>query len=226
MTRFSPLLLYECLTQNRELTSNNGMTNRTKTIGVRVTPEEKRKFEDYAEEHNEFDSASRMMRVLAHRHIKTEGHQETAIDEEDIVRSVDIALDPVIERLENLEEHVTEIDSQTSNDDEIDKLAREIYDSLPEHLDGEDLPSMQELAPKLAESTHSLAQTLSTPSAWAEHFGVDRAQARRACARMLEYYPDVEYYTIEMGDVDLGTGDEAADVQISERRYYRRPGGA
>lgn len=193
-------------------------------IGVRVTEEEKKKFEDYAEEHNEFDSASRMLRVLAHRHVETDGQQEAAIDEEDLVRSMDVALSPVVERLERLEEHVTEIDSQTSDDDEIDKLAREIYDALPEHLDGEDLPSMEEIAPKLAESTHSVARTLSTASAWADHFGVDRAQARRACARMLEYYPDVDYYTIEMGDVDLGAADEMGEVRISERRYYKNPG--
>ncbi|USZ74066.1 hypothetical protein NGM07_11425 [Halorussus vallis] len=200
------------------------MPNRTEMIGVRVTPEEKEEFQKHIDETNEFDSIPRMMRTLVKGHINSDGQQDVAIDEEDLIRSMDVALSPVVERLERLEEHITEIDAQTSDDDEIDKLARSIYESLPEYLDGEELPDMEELAHRIVESEHSVAHTVSTPSVWAQYFGVEPSEARRACALMLKYYPDVEFDTIEMGDIDVDMGEKVGDIRISERRYYKNPG--
>jgi len=56
------------------------MADRTELVQIKVTPEEKQKFREYVESTNEFDSLSRIFRVLAHRHIETDGQQEATVD--------------------------------------------------------------------------------------------------------------------------------------------------
>jgi len=200
------------------------MAKRTETIGVRVTPAEKEKFDSYAEEHNEFDSASRMLRVLAHRHIASDG-QDESIDTDEIVDAVSVSMSDVHERLDRLEDHILSIDSHTSDEDEVDKLARDIFSSLPVHSDASELPDMFEIARQMIEDDFTMAQSLSTPSAWANYYDVEVATARRACARMLDYYPDVEFSRVEMGDVNVPIGDgTSGDISVSERRYFRTEG--
>ncbi|NIB98035.1 hypothetical protein [Halobacterium sp. R2-5] len=201
------------------------MANRTETIGVRVTEAEKQKFEQYAEEHNEFDSASRMLRVLAHRHINGEGDGvEASIETDELVDAMDVALSGVHERLDRMENHVVAIDSATDTDDDVDKLAREIYAALPVYNDTDDLPGMEEVARALTseqQSDHSQTQLISSPSVWANYFGADEAQVRKACMRMLDYFPDVEYVTSSMGGYDIEVAGEPVDIRVSERRYFK-----
>lgn len=198
------------------------MANRTETIGVRVTAKEKKKFDDYASEHNEFDSASRMMRVLAHRHISGEDEEEVSIDQEDIVDSVEMALGPVVEQIEQMENLILSIDSHVSDDDEIDRLAKDIYASLPVAKDEDELPGVFEIARMDFQSDFEKAQTLSTPETWAEYYEVSVSEARRALSRMMIQFPDAQAVKWEMGGrMPIEESGEEVSVGVSDHRYFK-----
>lgn len=175
------------------------MTDRTETVGVRVTPGEREKFEEFLEDSNEFDSISRFFRVIAHRHIATDD-EDVSIDQDEIIEAVDTAIDPLSERLGKVEEHIVAIDSNVSNDDKIDKLARDIYSSLPTYQDISEVPDVGSIEQYSDMSELALAQRISTPYLWSQYYDEDVADVRRACARMLEYFPDVEYNHIDTGE--------------------------
>ena len=177
------------------------MTDRSETIGIRVTPEERDKFEKFLENSDEFDSLSRFLRTIAHRHIATSDETQS-VDPEEIIDAVDSAIAPLSERLERVEDHVTSIDSNVRNDDKIDRLARDIYSSLPEHRSGDELPDSNQIDQYNNASDLAIAQAISTPYIWAQYYDEDHADARRACARMLEYYPDVKYVSQNISGPD------------------------
>lgn len=168
------------------------MPDRSETIGVRLTPAERDKFERYVEESNEFDSLSRFFRTIAHRYIAVED-EEPSLDPEEVIDAVDTAVTPLEDRLERIEDHVLSIDSNVRDDDKIDRLARDIYSSLPTHRDETELPDLDEVSQYGNASDLALVQAISTPYMWAEYYDEDLQDVRRACARMLEYYPDVKF---------------------------------
>lgn len=226
------------------------MTDLSEVVGVRLTPDEKQKFEDYVDDSDEFSSLSRFFRVVAHREVATEDDQPT-LDPEEVVQAVDDALTPLATQLDQIEDHVLSIDSSIRDDDKIDKLARDIYAALPTHDSGDDLPALdKENLEKYANtSDFSLVQAISTPFMWSRYFGEDYEDVRRACSRMLEYYPDAEYVEAEIGgtptnhipqhdNLDIGstqhTDDSAGTTSsrsspettsesggVYERRYFK-----
>ena len=189
------------------------MTDRSEFIGVRLTPEEHRKFTEYIEDSNEFDSMSRFLRTVAHRYIATDD-EELSLDPEEIIEAVDTAVMPLSERLDQIEDHVVSIDSNVRDDDKIDKLARDIYSSLPVHDDETGLPNLDEVGQYANASDIALVQAISTPEMWGEYYDEDLQDVRRACARMQEYYPDVKFARDELGgsDTQIPTHD---DISIS-----------
>lgn len=168
------------------------MSDRSETIGVRLTPEEREKFENFLEGSNEFDSISRFFRTIAHRYIET-SDEDHSLDPQEIIEAVDTAVTPLEERLERVEDHVVSIDSNVRNDDKIDRLARDIYSSLPTHRDETGLPDFDEIDQYANASDLAIAQAISTPYMWSEYYNEDLADVRRACARMQEYYPDAKF---------------------------------
>lgn len=228
------------------------MPDRSETIGVRLTPAEREKFENFLEDSNEFDSISRFFRTIAHRYIATDD-EDQSLDPQEIIGAVDTAVTPLEEQLERIEEHVVSIDSNVRNDDKIDRLARDIYSSLPTHRDETELPDLDEVSQYTNASDLALTQAISTPYLWAEYYNEDLADVRRACARMLEYYPDVEYVQERRGgpdshipdhdDINVGHVSDHTDSSIRQnkgrishrskigdedrsfvRRYYKKGG--
>lgn len=188
------------------------MTDRSEIVGVRLTPTEREKFEDFLREEDEFDSMSRFFRVAAHRHIAT-ADEDGSIDPEEIIDAVDSAVTPLSERLERVEDHVLSIDSNVTNDDKIDRLARDIYSSLPTHSDDDELPDFEEVGEFKTPSDLALVQAISTPDIWAQYYDEDLADVRRACARTLEYYPDVTYVQDKTGGPDSHIPSHA-DIEV------------
>lgn len=190
------------------------MTTRDKAIKIRVTEEEKRKFTEYADEHH-YKSRSAFLRIVAHNFIATD--DEDGVDTDDLREIINDATSDTVAKLNQLDERLTSLESQLQNDDETDKLARDIYATLPVHESPDDLPNMFHDVRDDADASNSLdaARKQSTPEAWAQWFNEDVADVRRACARMLEYYPDVEYYHREF--------DERVSETFSapSRRYYK-----
>lgn len=168
------------------------MADRTELVQIKVTPDEKQKFQEYVESTNEFDSLSRMFRVLAHRHIETDGQERDAtVDTEEIVDAVDIAVADVVERLERVEDKVAELDSSIRTDDEIGQLTHEIVSNLPIYESDDQIPKPTEIDQGGVEDLE-MAQQLSTVDAWADYFEISVDKARRALARAQEH-PDVKY---------------------------------
>lgn len=227
------------------------VTDRTEFVGVRLTPKEREEFENFLREEGEFNSMSRFLRVAAYRYIAT-SDEEASIDPEEIIDAVDSAVTPLSERLERVEDHVLSIDSNVTNDDKIDRLARDIYSSLPTHTGKNELPDFNEIGQFETPSDLALAQAISTPDIWAEYYDEDLADVRRACARMLEYYPDVKYVQDKLGssdsfipshdDLDVNQPDSHTDSSYNQdssstreqktreqdhstiRRYYKESG--
>ena len=171
---------------------STAMTDRTEVVGIRLTPEEGEKFTGYIEDSNEFDSMSRFFRTVAHRYVATDD-EEPSLDPEEITEAVDAAVTPLSERLEQMEEHIVSIDSNVRDDDKIDRLARDIYSSLPTHSDETGLPELDEVGKYGDASDLAIVQGISTPYMWALYYDEDLQDVRRACARMQEYYPDVDF---------------------------------
>lgn len=177
------------------------MTERSETIGVRLTTTEREKIEDFLEDSNEFDSISRFFRVIAHRYIET-SDEDHSLDPQEVIDAVDQAVTPLHQRVEQIEEHVVSIDSNVRNDDKIDRLARDIYSSLPTHKDATGLPDLDEVGQYGSASDLALTQAISTPYLWSKYYDEDLADVRRACARMREYYPDVQFVRDTTGGTD------------------------
>lgn len=170
------------------------MPNRSELIQIRVTPGEKQQITEFVEETNEYESVSRMLRALAHRHIATDGdmQQEASVDPDEIVDAVDTAMTDVTDQIERVEDTVAELESSVDMDDEIGQLAHEIMSQLPVHESGDDLPDPTTEIDKAAGGELLMAQQLSTVDAWATYLEIPVDKARRALARAQEF-PDVQY---------------------------------
>jgi hypothetical protein len=192
------------------------MVDRTETVGVRLTPEERADFEEYIEDNNECNSLSQFFRLAAYNFKKTDD-QDVSIDPDEIVEAVDIGVSPIMEQLNELEEHVLSIDSRVSNDDKIDKLARDIYSALPTHESGSDLPEIRDASELSDDSDFVIAQKISTPYYWSKYFDEGVADVRRACSRMQEYYPDVKYVSEEL------TLDDGENVPSHQDMDFNTP---
>lgn len=185
---------------------------RDEQYNVRVNAEEKASFEEYIEETHEYRSVAQMFRSLAHSEVK--GHEQGAasIDPDEMRDVVDEALDPLAERIADIDDQMATMAARVSDDDEIDKLARQVFHALPEHQSGEEMHSpVESFHIADAEDRLPSAQLASTPTAWARYFGVSTSKMRRACGTMLEAYPDAQYYEDQRSD----------GMDAPERRYYK-----
>ncbi|WP_139171076.1 hypothetical protein [Halorientalis regularis] len=187
------------------------MSDRSELIQVRVTPDKKEEFEEFVEKSLDFNTLSNFLRISAKKQIQETNDGDIA-DKKEIVDAIDDSLAGIKGELERLNDRIADVESAVHDaDDEIDTLAREIYRELPEFRSEEgfdrDRPSHERVVEE--------GKTLSTPTAWADWFGVEVPTARRACGRMLEYYPEVEF-TYEAVDEETSS--------VPERRYYKVEG--
>lgn len=191
------------------------MGDRTKTIKIRVTPDEKREYEEYIEETGEAPSASSWFRTLANERVSADDEATADIDLESLTEAMEVALSDVHEQMETMANRMASLESNVHNDDDIDKLAREIYSHLPVMESPDEFPDpFLEVDINLADRDLEEAQKISTPSAWAKWFDKSEADIRRACARMLEYYPDARYFHEKFEDA-------SGVVEAPARRYYK-----
>jgi len=184
-------------------------------INIRLSKAEKKKIEEYVEETHEFGSVAQMVRQLCHREIKNNS-PSGGIDPDRLRLIVGETIDPLAEKVAEIDEQLVELSANVSDDDEIDKLARQIFHNLPIHNHPEEFHSPVESF-HIADAEEYLpsAQLASTPSAWAAYFDEDVTKVRRACATMMDAYPDAEYYEEEFDHPD------GYVQQAPERRYYK-----
>ena len=100
---------------------------------VRLNDEELTKFENFIEENGEFKSVSQMFRQAAHRYVNDYEGGGASIDPDQLRVVVGDAINPLSERVADIDEQLATLSSRVSNDDEIDKIARQVYHSLPVH---------------------------------------------------------------------------------------------
>ncbi|PSP37994.1 hypothetical protein BRC71_08460 [Halobacteriales archaeon QH_7_65_31] len=190
------------------------MVERTETVGVRLTPDEREQFETFVKDNNECGSLSQFFRLAAYN-FTSDDEEDVSLDPEEIIEAVDVGIAPVTERLDELEEHVLSIDSRVNDDDKIDKLARDIYSALPVHQSASDLPDIHNLDELNDASDFVLTQKISTPYLWSQYFDEDVADVRRACSRMEEYYPDVEFVREDLDRENRESVPSFSDIDVS-----------
>jgi len=185
---------------------------RDEQINVRVSEEEKKRFNQYINDTSRYKSVPQMMRQLVYSELKNENSNQPSVDSDEVRDVVSDVLEPLSERVAGIDDQMATIASRVSDDDEIDKLARQVYQILPTHSSGEDMHSPVE-SHHIADAEDYIdrAQLASTPTAWARYFGVSTSKMRRACSTMLDAYPDAQYYEDKRSD----------GLPAPERRYYK-----
>lgn len=173
----------------------------------RVSPETKADIDQYLDESNDFDSIARLCRTCVKNHIHT---QTDSTPSDEFRAELDAALDPLREELERMNDRLADLEqTQTphpSQGPDLDDLATDLFQSLPKLREWEPIPSLDDLSDEIHNpDTLADAQAASTARAWANYYDLDEEVARRALARVLDYYPDT-------------TAVEASD---GRRRYYR-----
>lgn len=207
------------------------MADRTEFVGVRVTEDEREKFRKFIdEETDEFDTLSRFLRVTALRYINKDDEPAT-VNTQEIESAFEQTISPLYDRLDQLEDHIIAIDSRTTSNDKIEQLAQEIYHELPAYRDESELPEISDEFEPGVFNDSVLTQTISSPFVWAQYFDEDIADVRRAFARILDYYPSVDYVEYNIGEAaekvptfadlagDTETGSPAKNII---RRYFKK----
>lgn len=193
------------------------MPTRSKTLKIRVTPAEKEKIEEYMGESNEAASLSDFGRLALLKHITSSDEEQPSINTDEVMDAMENALTEVSGDVAEVSSRLSDIESSIRTDDETDKLAREIYHTLPEHESGDEFEYLESIHIADAEERLDRAQYASSPRAWAKWFGKDVSDIRAACGRMLEYYPDVDYVH------ETYENENGYEMTTPERRYYKTP---
>lgn len=194
--------------------------NRSERVVVKVTPGELETWDNAAEEEQNCKSRSEFVRLSCTRQINgaidrdsvKDVMPEVELDTTALVDAVEIAMSDVTERLEHLDDRLADVESEVRDSDEIDTLARQIFRELP-YAESEDEMREQRSDAMLDTDNDEWVfpknedmRLLSTAEAWAEYFGIDVADARRALSRACTYFEaDIEYFYHLNG----------------ERRFYR-----
>lgn len=185
-------------------------------LNIRVSESEKAAFEEYVEETHEYKSVAQMMRQLAHMEIK-DGGQSRSIDPDQMRTILNETIQPLTNQINDLDERLTDLSSQVSDDDEIDRLTRNIYHNLPEHESPDELVDLFEYEQSVEDAADdlSVARAITTAPAWAAYFDVSESDARTACAQLKRYYPDARHFDEKWEQPGGGV------VEAPERRYYK-----
>lgn len=181
------------------------MPNRTETIKTRVSPKEKEMIEEYLEKSGEFDSKSRLIRILLHRHI-TNNKQDVEIDTDEIKSVIDNSVGDLQTELNEISERIADIEHRVRNSEDISELANDIYNQmlvLDDSID-EEFETIQDFE-KLASTPEEEAAFTGSAKAFADLNGVNENTTRRALSRANDMFPDVKFVTERNG----------------MRRYYR-----
>jgi len=181
------------------------MPNRTETIKTRVSPKEKEMIEEYLEKSGEFDSKSRLIRILLHRHI-TNNKQDVEIDTDEIKSVIDNSVGDLQTELNEISERIADIEHKVRNSEDISELANDIYNQmlvLDDSID-EEFETIQDFE-KLASTPEEEAAFTGSAKAFADLNGVNENTTRRALSRANDMFPDVKFVTERNG----------------MRRYYR-----
>jgi len=177
------------------------MGDRTELIKVRVTPDQYEEITEYLEETEEFGSLSTFGQHVLVDYVRDGGdstEQDVSIESEDIIDAVEMAMSPVSERLEKIENEMLEMQNMMQTDTEVRELADQLYDKLVEVPADQTIEDLTPLQP-------DEAALVGSPEAFADEFGEDEGVVRRALDMADRLYPDVDYIVTEVG----------------ERRYYR-----
>lgn len=184
------------------------MTNRSKTLKIRVTPEEKSKILDYMDESKEADSISDFGRLVILRYIHNKTSEDSggeSLDQEKLINSIEVANSDLTERLESIEDQVARLASRTKRDEEAEDLAHQLKSDLKPVEPGKSLPNTKDIAGPLGKDLKN-AQNWGTATAWGKYYDEDTDLVRRALVVAEDWFPAVDYHAEGNGTL----------------RYYRR----
>lgn len=167
--------------------------DRTERIFIRVTPDEKERIEQAADDDPDVSSVSGYIRAAV-RTYEAEDN-EASVNTDNLVEAVELGLSPVQEELEQIQNRLASLEADAEQpDDEISRIAQEITAELPVHANASELPDLaRDIPSTIEEGTRRAARFLSNPEAWANYYEYDVTKVRKALALAHTWYPEVEY---------------------------------
>lgn len=114
------------------------MSEKSERINLVVSPQKKEKWDEYADEHNEYSSTSDLIRTSVAREMagqSTADGLETDELELKIAKVVD-GVDELNARLENVENRLRSIENEATRDPDVDRLTGEVFNALPDERPG------------------------------------------------------------------------------------------
>jgi len=142
-------------------------------IGVRVSEEEKERYEEYLETDAgmEFTSVASMMRTLANREVSGSNDTGAEIDQDAIRAVVEDALSDVEIKLGTMQTTMQTIEDSVTDDDDIQSLAAELYERIPP----------RDYEPNFGSHADGFAEGLDEP----------KGKVQRALSLCESQYPDI-----------------------------------
>lgn len=106
--------------------------NDRKQVNVKVAPEAKERWEEYANESFEVNSMSDLIRLSVEKEISGQPGESGDEPATDHLESINKTLKDIQSNIGQLENRLSRIETSTQQDPQIDKLANEIFPILPD----------------------------------------------------------------------------------------------
>lgn len=160
------------------------MTDRSKKIMIRVTPETKADWQAKIEE-SQYSSLAGGIRAAMHSKFiaDNDGRAAPAGDADVDLTPLQNQLDTVLERLDRLDERVEEI-GPTPEEYDVPEMANIMEGSMMRTTDPDELPSLMESTK--ASDAQEEAAVIGTISAWADYFDTPEEDVEEALDMVAE----------------------------------------
>lgn len=213
------------------------MTRRSERVTVKLTPQRKERWEEYAESESDYENLSDLVRLAVQKEM-TGALDREAVEELDISmnteslkQTVETAMGDITTDLESIQTDIAEIQNEIKHNDDVQQLADDLAGQLPRTNSPDEFfdrhypanPNTRDL-PEFDQETgiekREIALQWSTPEAWAAYLNESVGEVRRALERAREYYPDVQVF-----EHTWNTTSSEPTGDLAGRRYYHLPDG-
>lgn len=193
------------------------MVTRDSVIRVRVTEQEKEEIRDFIETELHHSGFSDYFRSISYAHMRGELKGGGEIDTGDLVDEIVDEMEPVKERMVNIEGEIDKMSEVIlTDDDEIIELGVEVYELLPNQDEIDDFDRVDGVVMNRSmlspSSDVSEYKSVSDTESWAEWFDVSVSRMERALGYVKREYPDVGVITHQ---------SKNGGVTETVKQYYR-----
>ncbi|WP_147441147.1 hypothetical protein [Halorubrum sp. Atlit-26R] len=109
-----------------------------KQVNVKIAPEAKERWQEYADESLEVNSMSDLVRLSVEKEIQGDTGESGSESNSEHLESISRTLNDIQNNIGQLENRLSRIETSTQEDPEINKLANDIFQYLPDKEPGTD----------------------------------------------------------------------------------------